>query len=72
MTFADWYSQADFWLAVGKPIHDWLVGLGVPGWLVSLVYVAVGAAAILGVITVSVIMSLGSLGAKAMLVLPTS
>ena len=58
MTFTDWYAQADFWLAVGKPIHDWLVGLGVPGWLVSLVYAAVGAAVILGMITVFVIIAI--------------
>ena len=58
MTFADWYAQADFWLAVGKPIRDWLVGLGVPAWLVSIVYVAVGAVTSLGLITVSVIMAL--------------
>jgi NADH-quinone oxidoreductase subunit H len=58
MTFADWYAQANFWLAVGKPIHDWLVGLGVPDWLVSLVYVVVGALVSLGLITVSVIMAL--------------
>ena len=58
MSFGEWYSQADFWLAVGKPIHDWLVGLGVPGWLVSLVYVAIGAASILGVITVGVILAI--------------
>jgi NADH-quinone oxidoreductase subunit H len=58
MSFVEWYTQADFWLAVGKPIHDWLVGLGVPGWLVSLVYVAIGAAAILGIITVGVIIAI--------------
>jgi NADH-quinone oxidoreductase subunit H len=58
VSFAEWYSQADFWLAVGKPIHDWLVSLGVPAWLVAIVYVAVGAAAILGVITVSVIIAI--------------
>jgi NADH-quinone oxidoreductase subunit H len=58
MTFADWYAQADFWLAVGKPIQDWLVGLGVPAWLVSLVYVVIGALVSLGLITVSVILAL--------------
>jgi NADH-quinone oxidoreductase subunit H len=58
MTFGDYYAQHDFWASVGMPIHDWLVGLGVPGWLVSLVYVALGAAAILGVITVSVIIAI--------------
>jgi NADH-quinone oxidoreductase subunit H len=58
VTFTDWYGQADFWLAVGKPIHDWLVGLGVPGWLVSLVYAGIGAATILGMITVFVMIAL--------------
>jgi NADH-quinone oxidoreductase subunit H len=58
LSFSQWYSQADFWLAIGKPIQDWLVSLGVPSWLVSVVYVAIGAAAILGVITVSVIIAI--------------
>ena len=58
MSIGDYYAQHDFWLSLGMPIHDWLVGLGVPGWLVSLVYVALGAAAILGVITVSVIIAI--------------
>jgi NADH-quinone oxidoreductase subunit H len=58
VTFGDWYAQHDFWLAVGKPIHDWLVGLGVPGWLVSLVYAGVGVAASLGLITVFVILAI--------------
>ncbi len=58
MSFAQWYSQADFWLAVGKPIYDWLVGLGIPGWVVALVYAAVGAAAALGLITVFVILAI--------------
>jgi NADH-quinone oxidoreductase subunit H len=58
MTFGDWYGQHDFWLAVGKPIYDWLVGLGVPGWLVALVYAAVGAASALGLITVFVILAI--------------
>src|SRR5919205_1114995 len=58
MTFGDWYAQHDFWLAIGKPIYDWLVGLGVPGWLVALVYAAVGAATALGLITVFVILAI--------------
>jgi NADH-quinone oxidoreductase subunit H len=58
LSFSRWYSQADFWLAIGKPIQDWLVSLGVPSWLVSVVYVAIGAASILGVITVSVIIAI--------------
>src|ERR671927_717487 len=58
MTFGDWYGQHDFWLAVGKPIYNWLVGLGLPGWLVALVYAAVGAASALGLITVFVILAI--------------
>src|SRR5438132_933750 len=58
MTFADWYGQHDFWLSVGQPIHAWLVGLGIPAWLVALVYAAVGAAAALGLITVFVILAI--------------
>ena len=58
MSVGDYYAQHDFWLSLGMPIHDWLVGLGVPAWLVAIVYVALGAAAILGVITVSVIIAI--------------
>jgi NADH-quinone oxidoreductase subunit H len=58
MTFADWYTQADFWLAVGKPIRDWLVSLGVPGWLVATVYAGIGAVSVLGAITVLVMLAL--------------
>lgn len=58
MSFTDWYAQADFWLAVGQPIQSWLVGLGVPAWIVSIVYVLVGALTSLGLITLSVIMAL--------------
>jgi NADH-quinone oxidoreductase subunit H len=58
MSFQQWYSQADFWLAVGKPIYDWLVGLGIPAWLVSTAYAVVGALTILGLITVFVILAI--------------
>lgn len=58
MSIGDYYAQHDFWLSLGMPIHDWLVGLGVPAWLVAVVYVAIGAASILGVITVSVIIAI--------------
>src|SRR5438067_3406600 len=57
MTLADYYAQHGFWLGIGRPLHDWFVGLGVPAWLVSLVYVAVGAVVILGMITVFVIIA---------------
>jgi len=58
MSLGDYYAQHDFWLSIGMPIHDWLVGLGVPAWLVALVYVLIGAAVILGMITVFVILAI--------------
>ena len=58
MNVGDYYAQHDFWASLAMPIHDGLVGVGVPAWLVSLVYVAIGAAAILGIITVSVIIAI--------------
>jgi NADH-quinone oxidoreductase subunit H len=58
MNLGDYYNTHDFWLGIGMPIHDWLVGLGVPGWLVSLVYVVIGAVTILGMVTVFVIIAI--------------
>ena len=58
MTVGDYYAQHDFWLSIGMPVHDWLVSVGIPAWLVALVYVAIGAAAILGAITVFVILAI--------------
>ncbi|MBV9595335.1 MAG: NADH-quinone oxidoreductase subunit H, partial [Chloroflexi bacterium] len=58
MNIGDLYSQHDFWLSIGQPLENWLVGLGVPNWLVALIYVAVGGAAILGAITVFVIIAI--------------
>ena len=58
MNWGDYYNTHDFWLGIGMPLHDWLVGLGVPGWLVSLVYVVIGAVSILGLITVGVIIAI--------------
>jgi NADH-quinone oxidoreductase subunit H len=58
MSFSQWYSQADFWLAVGKPIYDWLVSIGIPGWIVAIIYAGVGALAALGLITVFVMLAL--------------
>jgi len=58
MSFGDYYAQADFWLSLGKPIQDWLVGLGVPSWLVSVLYAVIGAVSILGIITVGVIIAI--------------
>ncbi len=58
MSLGDYYAQHDFWLSIGMPLHDWAVGIGIPSWLVSLVYAAVGAAVILGMITVFVILAI--------------
>ena len=35
MNIGDYYNTHDFWLGIGMPLHDWLVGLGVPAWLVA-------------------------------------
>jgi NADH-quinone oxidoreductase subunit H len=58
LSFAEWYMQADFYAAIGKPINDWLVGIGVPGWIVAVLYAAVGAATILGLLTIFVILAI--------------
>jgi NADH-quinone oxidoreductase subunit H len=58
VSLGDYYALHDFWLSIGLPIQNWLVGLGVPSWLVSVVYVVIGAVATLGVITVSVIIAI--------------
>ena len=58
MNLGDYYNTHDFWLGIGMPLRDWLIGLGVPAWLVAVVYVGVGAVTILGVITVSVIIAI--------------
>jgi NADH-quinone oxidoreductase subunit H len=58
LSLGDYYALHDFWLSIGQPIQTWLVGLGVPSWLVSVVYVVIGAVATLGVITVSVIIAI--------------
>jgi NADH-quinone oxidoreductase subunit H len=58
VNIGDYYAQHDFWLSIGMPIRDWLVSLGVPAWLVSLVYTVIGAALILGMITVFVILAI--------------
>ena len=57
MNIGDYYNTHDFWLGIGMPLHDWLVGLGVPAWLVALVYVLIGAVSVLGMITVFVMLS---------------
>jgi len=58
MGFWDWYLQADFWVAIGNPVYGWLVSLGIPGWIVAVVYAGVGAVAVLGLITVFVMLAL--------------
>jgi NADH-quinone oxidoreductase subunit H len=58
VNFAQWYTQGDFYLTLGKPIYDWLVSIGVPGWLVALLYAVVGAVTILGLLTVFVIIAI--------------
>jgi NADH-quinone oxidoreductase subunit H len=58
MNLGDYYNTHDFWLGIGQPLHGWLVSLGVPAWVVSLVYVGVGAVTILGMITVFVILAI--------------
>ncbi len=58
MSIGDYYATGDFWLGIGKPIHDWLVSIGIPSWIVSLVYVLVGVASVLGLITVFVIIAI--------------
>src|SRR3954462_8131322 len=58
MTIGEGYGQADFYSAVGKPIYDWLVSIGLPGGLVAIAYAAVGAGAVLGLITVLVMLAL--------------
>jgi NADH-quinone oxidoreductase subunit H len=58
MNIGDYYNTHDFWMGIGMPLHAWLVGLGVPGWLVSLVYAVIGAVTILGMVTVFVIIAI--------------
>jgi NADH-quinone oxidoreductase subunit H len=58
MNIGDYYNTHDFWLGIGMPLHDWLVGLGVPAWIVATVYVLIGAVSVLGMITVFVMLSL--------------
>lgn len=43
---------SDFYTVIGQPLYDWLVGVGIPGWLVALVYAGAGAVATLLFITV--------------------
>ncbi len=58
MNIGDYYNTHDFWLGIGKPLHDWVVGLGLPDWIVAIVYAGVGALSVLGMITVFVMLAL--------------
>jgi NADH-quinone oxidoreductase subunit H len=58
MNIGDYYNTHDFFLGIGKPVHDWLVGLGVPAWIVAVVYAGIGAVSVLGMITVFVMLAL--------------
>ena len=58
MNLGDYYNTHDFWQGIGMPLHDWAVGIGIPAWVVALVYVAFGAVVILGMITVFVIIAI--------------
>ena len=33
MNLGDYYNTHDFYLGIGKPLHDWVVGLGLPDWI---------------------------------------
>ena len=55
---AQFYFSHDFYTGLGKPLYDWFVGIGIPGWIVGIVYPVVGALLTLGFITVSVMMAL--------------
>jgi NADH-quinone oxidoreductase subunit H len=52
------FGGADFYTEIGQPIAGALVGAGVPGWIVGVVYALVGVVASLGVLTVLVMMAL--------------
>src|SRR5438552_15670526 len=58
MNIGDYYNTHDFYLGIAKPLHDWVVGLGLPAWIVAIVYAGVGAVAALGLITVLVMLAL--------------
>ncbi len=52
-----WQSR-NFDTGLAQPVYGWLTGLGVPGWLISILYPVLGAAIILGILTVTVMMAL--------------
>jgi NADH-quinone oxidoreductase subunit H len=53
------YSQGNFYTGIGEPFRNWLfTQYGVPTWLVSLIYVIIGALVSLGLITVFVLLAI--------------
>src|SRR3982074_1014398 len=58
MNLGDYYNPHDFYLGIAKPLHDWVVGLGLPAWIVAIVYAGIGALSVLGMITVFVMLAL--------------
>lgn len=52
------WRSGDFYTGLGKPVRDWLIGMGVPDWLVSILYAGAGAAASLALITIFVLMAI--------------
>jgi NADH-quinone oxidoreductase subunit H len=55
---AEYYAKHDFWLSLGLPIREWLISLGVPGWVVSVLYAGLGAVSTLGLLTIFVILAI--------------
>src|SRR6267378_7546647 len=58
MNLGDYYNTHDFYQGIGRPLHDWLVGVGIPAWIVAIAYVGFGAVSVLGMITVFVMLAL--------------
>src|SRR5437879_11865313 len=58
MNLGDYYNTHDFYLGIGKPLHDWVVGLVLPDWIVAIVYAGRGALSVLGMIAVFVMLAL--------------
>src|SRR5713226_3352500 len=51
-------ERSDFFSAVGRPLSDALVGVGLPGWLVSVLFAVAGVVLTLGTTTVLVMLAL--------------
>ena len=52
------FGGSDFWTVIGSPLRGWLVGAGVPAWIVALFYALLGVLFALGNITILVMMAL--------------